>query len=110
MEPIWHLDEPSLLSDPQDKNVLRVKGWIASIEKVENIRIVEDIPVSLTLYKRPNLEKALEFKGLWHIGFLGECPFDDAGHLNHVTVAFDYRGKCFEIIAPVTNEKRADRY
>lgn len=111
MEPIWHLDEPSLLLDPKDKDVFRVKGWIANTRKIDTIRVAEEIgrkeAVSLSFFDRPNLNRDLDFKGLWHTGFKGERPFEELKHLNHITIEFNFGGKKFEIIAPVNNERGA---
>jgi ubiquinone/menaquinone biosynthesis C-methylase UbiE len=105
MNPMWFLDEPTLIERPCDGKIFRIKGWIAGSHFARDITVRHaNSPEPLfpiDTHSRPDVGKVLGMKGLRDVGFVGECAFEKVRDYDYVEICFTYHDQEFKIVAPV---------
>ena len=102
MYPFWVIDKPDIFCQPKDRSRFKVKGWIATLDKVEKLEFankqVADI-LLLSLSSRPDVQEM--YKHLTITGFEGACSFDQVCQYDTLTITVETGNRNFEIIVPV---------
>ncbi len=96
--PLWHLDKPSPNSVERAPDRFEIKGWIAAVGAVENIRFSDPAlnqEIRLSRTRRPDVEASLK---LTSVGFEGVGRSYPTKH--PVSLLFENRGNEYAIFIP----------
>jgi SAM-dependent methyltransferase len=106
MKPLWHLDEPTLITPRSRADRFRIAGWIASLQPVSDVVVLAKDEagrplMEIELRQRPDVAPVLGIPGLRAIGFEAQCPLSDVAGHEAVQVGFAHEQQSYAFWAPV---------